>query len=318
MPDMRARSDPPSDGAPASLSDAREAPSLTLPRSGQEPHEAVRLWRALTRNRLSVLGLALVALFLLMALVGPYVAPYDPVAQQVDAAFQPPSRAHWFGTDSLGCDVASRVLAGARYSVPTGFLVVAAAAVVGVLVGAIAGFVGGRVDEVLMRTTDLFLAFPSLILAMAIAGALGPSLANALAALAVTWWPAYARLVRAEVLRLRQAQYVEAARALGVPPARILGLHILPNCIVPVVVQATLDLGAVILTASSLSFIGFGAQPPTPEWGAMINAGRSYMVSYPWVVAFPGAAVFLCVMGFNLLGDGLRDALDPRAAQGGR
>ena len=313
-------SDPVAPSRPAPSSEARAAVSstLTLVAPLAEQSESFRVWSALKANPLSLAGIVLVCGFLLLALVGPYVAPYDPLAQQVEASFQPPSRAHWFGTDSLGCDVASRVLAGARYSVPTGFVVVAAAALLGVLVGALAGFVGGWADELLMRATDLFLAFPSLVLAMAIAGALGPSLPNALAALSVTWWPAYARLVRAEVLRLRQAQFVEAARALGVPPSRILTTHILPNCMAPVVVQATLDLGGVILTASALSFIGFGAQPPTPEWGAMISAGRSYMASYPWVVAFPGGAVFLCVMGFNLLGDGLRDALDPRGARGGR
>jgi peptide/nickel transport system permease protein len=276
-----------------------------------------RAWRALTRNRLTMIGLGLMGLFLLLAIVGPYVAPYDPIHTDLKIPLAPPSRAHWFGTDSLGRDVASRVLAGARYSVPTGFAVVAAAMLVGLLVGALAGFLGGWVDEALMRITDLFLAFPSLILAMAIAGALGPSLPNALAAISITWWPAYARLVRAEVMKVRTAQYVEAARALGVPGGAILVRHILPNCMAPVVVQATLDLGSVILTAAGLSFIGFGAQPPTPEWGAMINDGRVYMASHPWVVAFPGAAIFLCVMGFNLLGDGLRDALDPRSARSG-
>ncbi len=282
------------------------------PRPRQQPS---RVWQGLKRNPLSVVGLVVVVFFLLLAVVGPYLTPYDPTAQDLRAALQPPSRAHFFGTDSLGCDVFSRVIAGARYSVPSGFVVVAAAVIIGLLIGSVAGFAGGWTDEILMRVTDLFLAFPSLILAMAIAGALGPSLPNALAAIAVTWWPAYARLVRGEVLRVKQAQYVEAARALGVTPARILWVHVLPNCMAPVVVAATLDLGSVILTAAGLSFIGFGAQPPEPEWGAMINAGRAYLGSQAWIIAFPGLAVLTCVMGFNLFGDGLRDALDPRSVR---
>lgn len=285
-----------------------------------EPHPLApvaresRTWRSFTRNPLTMVGLVLAALFLFLAAIGPYVAPYDPIAQDLNAALQPPSHAHVFGTDSLGRDIASRVIVGTRYSVPTGFVVVAAAVIAGLLVGALAGYVGGWVDEGLMRCTDLFLAFPALILAMAIAGALGPSLPNALAALSITWWPSYARLVRGEVMRVRQSLFVESARALGVPPARILFAHIMPNCLAPVVVAATLDLGGVILTAAGLSFIGFGAQPPTPEWGAMINSGRVYLFSHWWVVAFPGLFIFLCVMGFNLVGDGLRDALDPRSA----
>ncbi|NDD28165.1 MAG: ABC transporter permease [Proteobacteria bacterium] len=302
-------SSPPPDAAPRGGDGGEKAAAAT----GLGAHGRVSVWRAVARNPLSATGLGVVAAFLVLALIGPYITPYDPIGQNLAQAFQAPSRAHLFGTDSLGCDVLSRVLAGARYSVPTGFVVVATAALVGIFVGALAGFLGGWVDEILMRVTDLFLAFPALVLAMAIAGALGPSLPNALAALAITWWPAYARLVRAEVLRVKQAPFVEAARALGVPPRDVLVTHILPNCLTPVVVQATLDLGGVILTASALSFVGFGAQPPTPEWGAMISAGRTYMVSYPWIVIFPGAAVLLCVMGFNLVGDGLRDALDPGA-----
>jgi len=274
-----------------------------------------RAWLVLTRNPLTVVGMSVLAVLMMVALTSPYVAPCDPLAQDLSQALQPPSWAHWMGTDSLGRDIFSRILVGTRYSVPPAFLVVLVAMAVGVLVGAPAGYLGGWFDEILMRVTDLFLAFPALILAMAIAGALGPSLPNALAAIIVAWWPSYARLVRGQVLAVRSSLYVEAARCLGASPTRILGWHILPNCLGPLVVQGTLDLGSVILTAAGLSFIGFGAQPPIPEWGAMINAGRLYIASHWWVVTFPGLAILFCVMGFNLLGDGLRDVLDPRSAR---
>jgi peptide/nickel transport system permease protein len=254
-------------------------------------------------------------LFLVLAAVGPHIVPYDAVAQDLSAQLAPPSSAHLFGTDSLGRDIFSRVVVGTRYSVPTGFMVVAIALGVGMLVGAVAGFLGGWADDALMRVTDLFLAFPALILAMAIAGARGPGLFNALLALSVAWWPPYARLMRGQVLTARSSLYVEAARCLGASPSRVLFWHILPNCIAPLVVQGTLDLGSVILTAAGLSFIGFGAQPPLPEWGSMVNSGRMYVVSHWWVPTFPGLAILLCVLCFNLFGDGLRDALDPRSAR---
>lgn len=305
--------------APGPLPIVRTPGNLSPP----PPNNSSRLLRALLRNPLTVLGLCIVVFFLVLAWIGPNVTPYNPIEQNLKEQLRPPSEKHWFGTDSLGYDVASRVIAGARHSVPTGFVVVFAAVLIGLVVGATAGYVGGWVDEILMRVTDLFLAFPALILAMAIAGALSGKiesgllpklgLSHAVLALTITWWPAYARLVRAEVLRVRTSLYVEAAKALGVPRPRILLAHILPNCMSPVVVQATLDLGAVILTAAGLSFIGFGDQPPTPEWGAMIASGRSYIATHVWVVAFPGLAIFLCVLGFNLVGDGLRDAMDPRS-----
>jgi peptide/nickel transport system permease protein len=274
-----------------------------------------RSWAVLRRNPLTLLGIATLMLVFVLCLIGPTLAPYDPVTQDMSAVLQAPSLKHWMGTDALGRDVLSRVLVGTRYSVPTGIVVVTIAMGLGLLIGAPAGFVGGWTDEILMRFTDLFLAFPALILAMAIAGALGPSLPNALAAIAIAWWPAYARLVRGQVMAARSSQYVEAARCVGASPSRILCLHILPNCIGPLIVQATLDLGSVILTAAGLSFIGFGAQPPLPEWGAMINSGRLYIASHWWVATFPGLAVLGCVMGFNLLGDGLRDMLDPRSVR---
>lgn len=274
-----------------------------------------RAWAVLRRNPLSLLGMGMLALVFVLCLIGPKLAPYDPIAQDMKAVLHPPCFAHPMGTDALGRDVLSRVLVGTRYSVPTGIVVVTIAMGLGLLIGAPAGFIGGWTDEILMRFTDLFLAFPALILAMAIAGALGPSLPNALAAIAIAWWPAYARLVRGQVMAARSAQYVEAARCVGASPLRILCIHILPNCLGPLIVQATLDLGSVILTSAGLSFIGFGAQPPLPEWGSMINAGRLYIESYWWVATFPGLAVLGSVMSFNLLGDGLRDMLDPRSVR---
>lgn len=282
--------------------------ATSRPASGSGPG------RRLLANPLSALGMAIVAAVAAVALLAPWISPYDPLAQDQAPALQPPSRAHWMGTDPLGRDIFSRVLHGARLTVPVGVAVVALALVAGMLVGSAAGFLGGWADEILMRFTDLFLAFPALILAMAMAGALGPGLAHALLALALAWWPPYARLVRGQVLSLRESPFVEAARCLGASPWRLLFRHILPNCLTPLVVQATLDLGGVILAAAGLSFIGLGAQPPSPEWGAMVAEGRQYIASQWWVLLFPGLAILITVTGFNLLGDGLRDALDPRRA----
>src|SRR5205823_6846300 len=263
-------------------------------------------------NPLNLLALALIAVFALCALLAPVIAPYDPLAQELGSRLQPPSPQHWLGTDSLGRDIASRILFGARISLIIGVVVVATAGVVGTAIGLVAGYAGGLVDESLMRLTDVFFAFPALILAMAIAGALGPSLTNAIIAIAVVSWPVYARLVRAQVLTLREREYVEAARSLGASTPRIIWQHILPNTLAPLLVQASFDMGGAILAAAGLSFIGFGTQPPTPEWGVMISDGRSYISTQPWLSLFPGLAILFTVAAFNLIGDGLRDAFDPR------
>jgi peptide/nickel transport system permease protein len=257
-------------------------------------------------------GLLVLLLFGAAALLAPVLSPADPLAQNVVEGLRPPSSEHLLGTDKLGRDILSRMLYGARISLMVGALVVAIASSVGAALGLLAGYVGGWADELLMRITDIFFAFPALILAMAIAGALGPSLRNALIAISAVSWPVYARLIRGQVLALKEREFVLAARALGVPERRIIVRHLLPNTLAPLLVQASFDMGAAITAVAGLSFIGFGAQPPTPEWGVMISEGRNYMATQWWLATFPALAILLVVGGFNLLGDGLRDLLDPR------
>jgi peptide/nickel transport system permease protein len=266
-------------------------------------------------NPLNLVALALIAVFALCALLAPVLAPYDPLAQELGQRLRPPTLAHWLGTDSLGRDIASRILYGARISLIIGVVVVASAGVVGTAIGLIAGYAGGLVDEALMRLTEVFLAFPALILAMAIAGALGPSLTNAIIAIAAVTWAVYARLTRGQILSLRRREFVEAARAIGASRTRIVVRHLLPNALAPLMIQASFDLGSSIIAAAGLSFIGFGAQPPTPEWGVMISEGRNFISTQPWLSLFPGVAILLAVGSFNLLGDGLRDAFDPRLSR---
>ena len=266
-------------------------------------------WR---RSPLTVAGLALITILALIALLAPLLAPSDPLKQVLSTRLDPPSAEHWLGTDQLGRDVLSRMIYGARISLLIGTVVVVLSASVGTFVGLVAGYFGGLLDEALMRLTDVFFAFPALILAMAISGALGPSLTNAMIAIAVVTWPVYARLVRAQVLSLREREYVEAARGLGASGERIMWGHILPNTLAPLLVQASFDMGGAILSAAGLSFIGFGTQPPTAEWGVMISEGRNYIATHSWLSLFPGLAILLTVAAFNLIGDGLRDALDPR------
>jgi len=263
------------------------------------------------RNKFESLGLLLALIFLIMALFGPLFAPYSPTALNLSEQFQPPSLRHWFGTDANGRDIASRTIVGARLSLTIAFWVISVATVIGGSLGIMAGFWGGLVDEIVMRLADVFLAFPSLILAMAIAAALGTGLTAVCTGLAATWWPGYARLLRSRVLVLRQEPFVESARAIGCSVWRIILRHIIPNALSPLIVQITLDVGYVILAAAGLGFIGLGVQPPTPEWGVMIAAGREYILSKWWISTFPGVALFATVLGFNLLGDLLRNELDP-------
>lgn len=266
----------------------------------------------LLSSPLTVAGLVLIALFAASALLAPVIAPLDPTDQILSQRLQPPSLDHWLGMDQLGRDLFSRLVYGARISLIIGLTVVSSAGVFGTLVGLIAGYSRGIVDEILMRLTDIFFAFPPLILAMSIAGALGPNLNNTMIAIAVVSWPVYARLVRGQVLALREREFVEAARSIGVSTPRILLRHLLPNSLAPILVQASFDMGGAILAAAGLSFIGFGARPPTPEWGVMISEGSKFFSTQPWLSFFPGLAILLTVAAFNLIGDGLRDVLDPR------
>ena len=278
--------------------------------------EAQRYARIFGKNAASVAGLGLVVVFLLIALVGPWIVPYPEDATgtvHLDRKLEAPSRAHWFGTDEVGDDVYTRVVLGARLSLQIGLVITLVAAAIGVPLGVVAGYVGGRLGEGIMRITDVFLAVPALVLAVAVVSALGPGIVNAMLAIALVWWPGYVRLVQGKALAISQESYVEAARAVGVGRLRIAFVHLLPNCLSPILVKASMDMGTAILTAASLGFIGLGAQPPFPEWGAMISHGRNYLPTWWWYSAFPGLAIYFTVLGFNLLGDGLRDVLDPKS-----
>ncbi len=271
-------------------------------------------WRSFARNRLALAGLVAVLLLVAVALCAPVLAPYPPTIGDLRTErLLPPSALHWAGTDDQGRDILSRLIYGSRITLQVVALVAVLAAPLGLLVGTVAGYAGGWVDAVLMRVTDIFLAFPRLILALAFVAALGPGIGNAVVAIAITSWPPYARIARAETLSLRQADYISAVRLLGASPGRIVLRHIMPLCLSSVIVRVTLDMAGIILTAAGLGFLGLGAQPPTPEWGAMIAGGRAYVLDQWWVAAAPGAAIFIVSLAFNLLGDGLRDALDPKA-----
>jgi peptide/nickel transport system permease protein len=260
-------------------------------------------------------GGAIVVLTLLLAVFGPVLTPYDSASQELPLRLEGPSPSHPFGLDELGRDIFARVLAGARISLAVGLIVVSISASMGTLLGAVAGYFGGRIDEVISRTTDILLAFPGLLLAIALVAVLGPSLANVILALSLIGWVGYARLVRGQVLRAREFEFVQAARALGAPTPRILMRHIVPTALPAVTVQATLGMGAAILSEAALSFLGLGVQPPTPSWGTMLNGGRAHLLDAPHLTVFPGLAIAILVLGFNFLGDGLRDALDPATSR---
>jgi len=275
------------------------------------------VWRSF-RNPLTLAGILIIGALVGIALVAPLIAPADPTRTNLEIRFDPPTRAHPFGTDQLGRDILSRVIYGTRVSLRIAILAAVIATTIGAPLGIISGYFRGRVDDFLMRLTDMFMAFPRLILAMAIAAALRPSLENVIIAISIAAWPAYARLARSVTLALREETFVEAARALGAGSPRILTRHVLPGVLSPMVIQISLDMGGIILTAAGLGFIGVGAQPPTPEWGVMIAEGRNYITQQWWVSTFPGIAIALVVFGFNLLGDGIRDLLDPRLRGRGR
>lgn len=258
-----------------------------------------------------LVGAAIIVGFIVAALAAPTLAPHDPLEMNFKARFASPSRLFPLGTDDYGRDLLSRILYGARISLRASIVVVCLAATIGVSLGIVAGYLGGRVDEAIMRIADIFFAFPSLLLAMAIVAALGPSIDNAMLAVAITWWPGYARLARGTVLQTKEMLYVEAARSIGSPPVRIMARHVLPNSFAPVIVKMTMEAGLAILTTATLSFVGLGAPPQVPEWGAMVSLGRNFLFDHPWAATVPGLAMFLTVLGFALLGDALRDVLDP-------
>lgn len=272
-------------------------------------------WRlpAAWRRPLAVVGIVIVVFWILVIIFAPLLAPYNPLAQD-SPRFLPPSPEHWFGTDGVGRDVLSRVIYGARISIPIAVMLVALSLVVGATVGAIAGYFGGTVDAVLMRIVDLFFAFPAIILAMAVSAALGPSLVNAVLAIVVVSWPAYARVTRSLVIGLRDSNFIAASRLIGASSVRTLGRDIAPNILGPIAIISTLELGNAILLLSGLSYLGLGAVPPTPEWGAMVSEGSRVFYNY-WVALFPGLAILSVVLAFNFIGDSLRDALDPRTSR---
>ncbi len=277
--------------------------------------QAYMAWLRMRRNPLAMVGLAIVAVLLVMAAFAPWLAPHDPIAQNLSNRLLPPfSPGHLLGTDDFGRDILSRVLYGSRITLFIIGLVAVTAPVFGLLVGTVAGYFGGWTDEILMRITDIFLAFPKLILALALVAVLGPGMENAILAIALTSWPPYARVARAETLTVRNSDYIAAVRLQGASSPRIILGHVMPMCLPSVIIRVTLDMAGVILIAAGLGFLGLGVQPPLPEWGAMISAGRKYLFEQWWVATMPGLAIFIVSLGFNLLGDGLRDVLDPRSA----
>jgi len=273
-----------------------------------------RAWRRFLRNRLSTIGLGIAVLFLAVAALAPYLVPYPGDATgavHTQERLQSPSRAHLMGTDEVGRDVLTRLLDGTRVSLAIGVIIIAVAMTIGVPLGLAAGVAGGWVEDVIMRVTDVFLAVPGIVLAIAIVTVLGPGIAHAMLAISLVWWPGYTRLVHGRASALRGAVFVEAARGLGASSLRVVGRHVLPNLLTVIVIKASMDMGMAILTAAALGFVGVGAQPPTPEWGEMISTGQPYLPIYWWLSVYPGVAIVITVLGFNLLGDGLRDLLDP-------
>jgi len=256
-------------------------------------------------------GASIVIILILIAIFAPAISPYDPIKQNFKIQLQPPSADHLFGTDEFGRDILSRVFHGARWALFVGFLADSIALVFGVTLGLLAGYYGGWLDGVIRWLTDVMLAFPYLLLAMIVVAVLGPGITNAMIAVGVVYMPQYIRLVRGTVLSIREQEYIEAARCVGMSPTRIIFRHVLPNCIAPIIVMATLAIGWAIVETAGLSFLGLGAQPPMPEWGAMLASGRNYMLTAWWIATFPGLAILVVVIGFNILGDGLRDVLDP-------
>jgi len=278
------------------------------------------MWRAFRRDRLALISVVMIVIFVLGAVFAPWLTPYlDQGMGKSNLAerLNPPSRTHLLGTDDVGRDVLARMLLGSRPSLSIGFFVVGLAMIIGTPLGAIAGYFGGAIDQAIMRITDIFLSFPALLLAIAISSALGPSFFNAMLSITLTWWPWYTRLARAQAVSLKEQTFIEASRAIGVPSFTIIRRHIIPNVLTPALVQATMDIGSALLMGSALSFVGLGVQLPRPDWGNMLNIARLYLSDGPWFAIFPGLAILLVAMCFNLLGDGARDVLDPQSRRAG-
>lgn len=285
--------------------------------SNKKRSQWVEVWRRLKRNKMAVLGLIILIILVLLAVFADVIANYDNVVikQNLAHRLQGPSAAHWLGTDEFGRDIFARLVHGTRVSLQVGIVAVGISIVIGGILGAVAGYYGGKLDNTIMRIMDIFLAVPSILLAIAIVSALGPSIINLMLAISISSVPSYARIVRASVLSIRDQEFIEAAKAIGTSNTRIIFRHIIPNSLAPVIVQATLGVASAILSTAGLSFIGLGIQPPAPEWGSMLSGGRQYLRYAWWVTTFPGVAIMITILSLNLLGDGLRDALDPRLKQ---
>ncbi|MCQ8211580.1 ABC transporter permease [Cetobacterium somerae] len=284
---------------------------------GKKRSQWAELWKNLKRNKMALFGLIILVIIVLLAIFADQIANYDQVVikQNLRMRLKPPSAQHWLGTDEFGRDIFARLVHGARVSLKVGLIAVGIAIVIGGFLGAIAGYYGGKLDNIIMRVMDIFLAVPSILLAIAIVSALGPNLLNLMIAVSISSVPRYARIVRASVLSIRDQEFIEAARAIGASDARIIFRHIIPNSLAPVIVQGTLGVANAILSTAGLSFIGLGIQPPAPEWGSMLSGGRQYLRYAWWVTTFPGVSIMITILSLNLLGDGLRDALDPRLKQ---
>lgn len=285
-----------------------------LPQSEEKNKFKVFVKRA-RKNKAFMIGGSIIFVFLIMALMPDVIAPYNPLEKNMELRLTSPNASHWLGTDDFGRDILSRIIHGAQISFEYGLLAVAISMIAGSTIGVLAGYFGGKLDEILMRIVDVILAFPSVLLAILIVAILGPKLENAMIAIGIVNTPSYARLLRSSTLVIKNNEYIESSIANGAGHIRIIFNHILPNCMTPIIVQATLGIGGAILEMAGLSFLGLGAQPPTPEWGAMLNNAREFIQSAPWVITFPGIAIILAVLSFNLLGDGLRDLLDPHTAK---
>lgn len=285
--------------------------------SNKKRSQWLEVWRRLKRNKMAVVGLVILIILVLLAVFANVIANYDNVVikQNLSQRLQAPSAAHWLGTDEFGRDIFARLIHGTRVSLQVGIIAVGISIIIGGILGAIAGYYGGKLDNIIMRIMDIFLAVPSILLAIAIVSALGPSILNLMLAISISSVPSYARIVRASVLSIRDQEFIEAAKAIGASNTRIIFRHIIPNSLAPVIVQATLGVAGAILSTAGLSFIGLGIQPPAPEWGSMLSGGRQYLRYAWWVTTFPGIAIMITILSLNLLGDGLRDALDPRLKQ---